>query len=241
VASVPLNQNRVYFKVYTDFRNQTDKANFSYSLDGNTWTSIGTQLQMAYTLPHFMGYRFALFNYGTKATGGYVDFDYFKLEPSPVGGCSIGGNPPTVTPTRTGVASTNTPTSTLAASPTRTNTPGTPTGPTVTPTRTVGASPTRTNVPGTPTTTPTSGSGGTCSPVTSSITAPFSFDGAGTFCWQSTNLGSFINSWNTNSVMLNGTNVTNIWVGSGSYPAKIGGFWYVSYNSSVAWGHFEAK
>jgi hypothetical protein len=24
-------------------------------------------------------------------------------------------------------------------------------------------------------------------------------------------------------------------------PAKINGFWYVAYNSSVAWGHFEAK
>jgi len=36
-------------------------------------------------------------------------------------------------------------------------------------------------------------------------------------------------------------NVTNIWVGSGSYPAKIGGFYYVSYNSTGAFGHFEAK
>jgi hypothetical protein len=77
--------------------------------------------------------------------------------------------------------------------------------------------------------------------VTSTITIPFSFDGAGTFCWQASSLGSFINSWNTVSVSVNGTNVTNIWVGSGSYPAKINGFYYVSYNSSVAWGHFEAK
>jgi hypothetical protein len=77
--------------------------------------------------------------------------------------------------------------------------------------------------------------------VTSTITAPFSFDGAGTFCWQSSNLGNYINSWNTNSVSVNGVNVTNIYVASGSYPAKINGFYYVAYNSSVAWGHFEAK
>jgi hypothetical protein len=34
---------------------------------------------MAYTLPHFMGYRFGLFNYATKQAGGSVDFDYFHI------------------------------------------------------------------------------------------------------------------------------------------------------------------
>jgi hypothetical protein len=66
------------------------------------------------------------------------------------------------------------------------------------------------------------------------------FDGPGTFCWQASALGSFINSWNNNSVTLNGVNVTNIWVGSSSYPAKIGGFYYINYNGG-AFGHFEAK
>lgn len=80
VASVPVTQNRVYLKLLCDFTNQTDKAYFSYSLDGNSWTSIGNTLQMSYTLPHFMGYRFALFNYATKSTGGFVDFDYLRLE-----------------------------------------------------------------------------------------------------------------------------------------------------------------
>nr|WP_242954184.1 dockerin type I domain-containing protein [Clostridium puniceum] len=27
----------------------------------------------------FIGYRFALFNYATKAAGGFVDFDYFRI------------------------------------------------------------------------------------------------------------------------------------------------------------------
>jgi hypothetical protein len=136
---------------------------------------------------------------------------------------------------------------TVTRTATRTNTPGltntitrTPTqivG--ASPTQIVGASPTRTM---TPTISPTTGGGGTaCSPVTSTITAPFTFDGAGTFCWQSSNLGTYINSWNTTSVTLNGTNITNLYVAAGSYPAKIGGFWYVAYSSAVAWGHFEAK
>jgi lysophospholipase L1-like esterase len=154
--------------------------------------------------------------------------------------------PPTLTstPTRTFTPSvpTNTPTRTNTPNsftPTRTNTPNS-----FTPTRTNtpnSFTPTRTNTPMAPTASPTSGAGSTCSPVTSTITAPFTFDGAGTLCWQSTNLGSYINSWNTTSVTLNGVNVSNVWVGSGSYPAKIGGFWYVAYNGPFAWSHFEAK
>ena len=80
VQSVPLNQNIVYFKAECDFTNKKDVADFFYSLDGNSWTAIGSQLKMTYTLPHFMGYRFGLFNYATKAVGGFVDFDFFRIK-----------------------------------------------------------------------------------------------------------------------------------------------------------------
>ena len=173
-------------------------------------------------------------------------------------------NPATLTRTNTAVvSSTATPTATrtFTSGPsatrtmTSTRTRTATAGPSLTPTQTVGASatrtptigiatitPTRTSTPtvGIPTVTPTSGAGA-CSPVTSTITAPFTFDGAGTFCWQSTNLGTYINSWNTSSVTINGVNASNLYMAAGSYPAKINGFWYLSYNSSVAWGHFEAK
>ena len=169
----------------------------------------------------------------------------------------------TATPTRTNTplvtntstpSRTNTPTSGPSLTPTRTptvgisNTPSrTPTmGITNTPTRTptIGAAtstPTRTFTPVPPTVTPTQPSGSTCSPVTSTITAPFTQDGAGTFCWQSSNLGTYINSWNLTSLTINGVNYTNLYLASGSYPAKINGYWYVSYNSTVSYSHFEAK
>jgi beta-xylosidase len=54
-------------------------AYFSYSLDGKSWNPIGEPLKMTYTLPHFMGYRFGLFNYATQQLGGYADFDYFHI------------------------------------------------------------------------------------------------------------------------------------------------------------------
>ena len=153
----------------------------------------------------------------------YAPCNSFTPTPTPVG--------PTATPTRAPTA-TNTPvgpTATPTRTPTATNTPVGPTA-----TRTATATPTRT-----PTITPTSGAG-TCSPITSTISSPFTQDGIGTFCWQSSNLGSYINSWGMASLTINGTNLTNLYVVSGSYPAQIGGFWYVSYNSTTTNGHFEA-
>lgn len=79
VARVPLDQNTVYLRVQGNFRNQADTATFAYSLDGNSWTSIGNSLRMSYELTHFMGYRFALFNFAKQSSGGYADFDYFHV------------------------------------------------------------------------------------------------------------------------------------------------------------------
>lgn len=80
VASVALKQDKVYFKADCDFKNRADKGRFYYSLDGKKWIPIGSTINLPYTLPHFMGYRFGLFNYATKYTGGYVDFDWFRIK-----------------------------------------------------------------------------------------------------------------------------------------------------------------
>ncbi|MTK54346.1 glycoside hydrolase 43 family protein [Paludibacter sp.] len=77
--TVPLTQKIVYLKAECDFRDKIDIGYFFYSLDGKTWLPIGSQLKMEYSMPHFMGYRFGLFNYSTKTPGGYVDFDYFRI------------------------------------------------------------------------------------------------------------------------------------------------------------------
>lgn len=79
VLSVPLDQKKVYFKAECNFRDLADVADFFYSLNGRSWIPIGSQLKMEYSMPHFMGYRFGLFNYATKAPGGYVDFDWFRV------------------------------------------------------------------------------------------------------------------------------------------------------------------
>lgn len=76
-ARVALNGNRIYLRMDCDFT--TDTALFYYSTNGKKWTALGTPFHMVYTLKHFMGNRFAIFNYATKEAGGYVDVDYFHF------------------------------------------------------------------------------------------------------------------------------------------------------------------
>lgn len=79
VESFPLTRKKVYLKAECDFSDLRDIAYFYYSLDGNTWKPIGNQLKMEYSMPHFMGYRYGLFNYATLEPGGFVDFDWFHI------------------------------------------------------------------------------------------------------------------------------------------------------------------
>jgi len=80
IESVSINQDKVYLKAACDFKKNADTGRFYYSLDGKKWVSIGNSIKLPYTLPHFMGYRFGLFNYATKNIGGFADFDYFHID-----------------------------------------------------------------------------------------------------------------------------------------------------------------
>ncbi|ULO05264.1 glycosyl hydrolase 43 family protein [Paenibacillus sp. 19GGS1-52] len=77
VESIMFTGERVYLKIDFNFEDSLDQAQFFYSEDGTVWKPIGRTLHMKYTLDHFMGYRIGLFNYATKQSGGYADFDYF--------------------------------------------------------------------------------------------------------------------------------------------------------------------
>jgi beta-xylosidase len=79
IALPPETQN-VHLRAEADFNNQTDRARFFYRLDSGPWIPLGQELRMRYTLPHFMGYRFALFHFATREPGGHADFDHFHLD-----------------------------------------------------------------------------------------------------------------------------------------------------------------
>ena len=90
-AKLPKGVREVYLKATGDFTRLpgadfrgnpagSDLGRFFYSADGQTWLPIGRSIGLVYTIPHFTGYRFALFMYSTKVTGGYADFDYLRLD-----------------------------------------------------------------------------------------------------------------------------------------------------------------
>jgi cellulose 1,4-beta-cellobiosidase len=76
-----------------------------------------------------------------------------------------------------------------------------------------------------------------CSPATS-ISVPFAKDGAGTFCYVTSDICSFVNSWNMTSVTINGTSYTNVWAAGSSIP-KLNNVYTITYNGPYAWSHFE--
>jgi hypothetical protein len=103
-----------------------------------------------------------------------------------------------------------------------------------------------TNPPGTSTTTSAGGSasGCTCKAGCSSqttISSSFTKDGAGEFCFVASSLGSYINSWNLDSLIVNGTDYTNKYATVSSLPKNSDGKYYIYYKGSYSWGHFEAK
>ena len=68
----------VYLKITYDFKKNT--ADFSYSLDGVSWTALGNTKNLGFsTSTTFMGTRTWLFTYATKEAGGYADFDYYLV------------------------------------------------------------------------------------------------------------------------------------------------------------------
>ena len=93
IASVPLEGDIAYLRVEVDVApvgapaedeyklnaRRKDQSFFYYSNDGKTWTRSGNAINMPYSMPHFMGYRFGIFNFATKEAGGFVDVDYFRI------------------------------------------------------------------------------------------------------------------------------------------------------------------
>lgn len=80
IDSAVVNKSTIYLRTIAS--NSTGKASFEYSFDNKKFTRIGNELSMRFSLSVFTGNKFCLFNYATKETGGYVDFDWFRMRPA---------------------------------------------------------------------------------------------------------------------------------------------------------------
>jgi beta-xylosidase len=71
VATAPITGRRVWFRVSLDARaSGTKLAQFYYSTDGSSFTQLGPSAQLSSGWQIFVGYRFGIFNFATKALGG---------------------------------------------------------------------------------------------------------------------------------------------------------------------------
>jgi beta-xylosidase len=77
IDSVATTQSSIYLRSIAS--NKSSQASFAYSFDNKDFKSLGDELTMRFSLKIFTGNKFGLFNYATQKTGGYVDFDWFKM------------------------------------------------------------------------------------------------------------------------------------------------------------------
>jgi cell division septation protein DedD len=157
------------------------------------------------------------------------------------GGTGTATNPPADTPAPT-AAPTATPGPTGIPTATPEGTPAPTTPPAGTPALTAPSSDTPA-----PTAPPSSANppaaGCTCPAqcdTRTTITIPFTYDGAGEFCREASSFGSYINSWNTDVVNVNGVNCTNTYTSS-SAIGPVDGKYYLYYKASYSWSHVEVK
>jgi beta-xylosidase len=75
----------LYLRIAADItpafnQNPVRQAIFSYSTDGSSFAQLGPALLLNNTWQYFTGYRYAAFNFATKALGGQVTLKQFSME-----------------------------------------------------------------------------------------------------------------------------------------------------------------
>ncbi len=80
VETQPLKSSQIYLMSQPNFG--SGKANFGYSTDGKNFQKFGNELTMKFNLSVFTGNKYMLFNHATEALGGYVDVDWFRVDPT---------------------------------------------------------------------------------------------------------------------------------------------------------------
>lgn len=71
-------RGHVWLRAHCDYL--TEKATFSYSLDGKNFIALGDEVTMIFQLKTFQGIRYSLFSFGPG--GGHADFTRFTLDES---------------------------------------------------------------------------------------------------------------------------------------------------------------
>ena len=79
-ANTPVSGSQIWLRASVNIAPGVDDVgDFSYSFDGTNFASLGVTFVLDSDWEFFMGYRFGIFNYATKALGGSVNVVSFEL------------------------------------------------------------------------------------------------------------------------------------------------------------------
>ena len=78
VDSTLIYSSTIYLKAQANYG--TSQVSFAYGLNDQSIEKLGNTLSMKFDLSIFTGNKFSLFNYATIQTGGFVDFDWFRID-----------------------------------------------------------------------------------------------------------------------------------------------------------------
>lgn len=76
----PIEEAVVELQIVFDYRERADKAYFAFRQAPGDWETVGSPLDMVFTLDMFVGYRIGIFCYALKSTGGHGDFRDFSVK-----------------------------------------------------------------------------------------------------------------------------------------------------------------
>lgn len=71
----------IWFRVAADISpSGNGTAEFAYSTDGSTFSSIGSSYELSTAWEFYLGYRYGIFNYATQSQGGSVVLNSFAMD-----------------------------------------------------------------------------------------------------------------------------------------------------------------
>ena len=81
LATAPYPNSILFLRLTMDFTK--NKTTVLYSADGHNWTQLGTQVNILYDwlTGTFQGEQYAIFCYNPQPSVGFVDIDWFRMEP----------------------------------------------------------------------------------------------------------------------------------------------------------------
>jgi hypothetical protein len=80
VASANISGGSIWLRTIVNVLPGTDPGIFQYSTDGKTFTSLGNNVTVVNDKIFFMGWRYGVFNFASKALGGSVTLRSFTID-----------------------------------------------------------------------------------------------------------------------------------------------------------------